>query len=429
MGATLYRRFVFILILAAIPQPTVFSQDDNKSRTLENFTHQIDRYQADVDGWQTQADRAFYLGLAIMILGLLGAGGATARTASGKAKDTEAPAKPASMRNVAGIAGIGAIAAGLLVTVTSAVKEYKYPGDPKELQKYARQGLEIVRDMRDIRDQFKISTSRAELDEYQQMFATNVKKFQGIKDRFAWIWHGDHVVYAAARQPSWIAKLPDNPRVFQRVGLGEASDLTAAKQLSFEDAVRQLAADAIPLSSKVRMTQQTQVGAVSDFVAGQATVAGTFFEVDPARKVYRYYTWLRINKEVISPQYLPQGRVQNSVKVPIPAGQSRVTVPVSAPKASEASFEFSFLVSRRSDGTIDLELVQVKTLQDGSTSATRWYFDALVNGIPSISVPESRYDDSPSRNVTTLHLHGTIPAVKESSITLTVSGYKPKDFK
>src|SRR5262245_45800254 len=238
-----------------------------------------------------------------MLLGVAGAGAGNAtpngeeQGAGGGRANRPKPKKPWARRAV--------IAAGILVTVVTAVREYRFPGDPKDLRKFAGQGHKIVDALEDIKDRFKSSTRQEELDQLAAEFASNVSKFESILEKLDAVNFGildGTVVYAdASGPPAWIRQLPADGRFVQVVGRGEAPDLAAAERAARADGFRQLGAQVVAKSSVVQATQR---GAANDYAASQAETVSRYFEFDNARRIYRYYVWLRLSKAIADPVYL-----------------------------------------------------------------------------------------------------------------------------
>ena len=402
-----------LVVLLLTTTMVAWSQPPDGQVTLKTFDDQIAEVQSAINDWDFRASLVRWLAFGIIALGAL-------------TTFIQTMNKPVIRAATAGL--------GLLVALGSGFKDFSFSGDPATLNASSTDARGLLADMRDKRRQYQRAQDVLQQDEINKQFLAKYMEFLAITKRTytapsksSSLWDISSPVFAQGQRPDWLTKLPNDPRLIQRVGKGEARTLDEAKNASIADAYREIGGG-IAWGAKVPVQQATQIGAAIDLAASQSEIVDTYYERDAARGTFRYFTWLRVNRAIATPGFLPRARIEQSSQVPKSSLPRTVAVAVSAKDPQDGSFKFHFRLVNLPNGDTDVTLLEIESIEDGSVGTTRWFFDVFVDDVPKISLPEDRYDDSRSKNRKAVGKSVVIPRNGASNIALKVTGYKPKDF-
>lgn len=112
--------------------------------------------------------------------------------------------------------------------------------------------------------------------------------------------------------PAWARRLPDDPDSLLFVGLADGPTLATAREWSEGDARRE-ARNSLVAAFSSRGSAQNESEALADAVVAKAQPIDNYFTYRPDAKLFRYYTLLRIQKDLAQvdiSDYAATNRVQ-----------------------------------------------------------------------------------------------------------------------
>lgn len=231
-----------------------------------------------IRSWENKANFALGLALVIGILGFLT--GALQKFDSSSTRV---------------ITVIGGIAIGCLTVVSNTLFEH----DHRQFRSMAREGHKLLADIKLIRAEFTAATA-----ENQQAM------LQDIRGKLHQIYQLEQqtvlatssaqlvsIVYAAGLPP-WVMRPPVDSDNFYFVGIGDSRSYETAKQASKDKALEDAGNYFVSLFEKSAQQSQIDNEAVSRYLLKSTEVRDTHFVYDPATAIYRFYTLLRVNKQI-----------------------------------------------------------------------------------------------------------------------------------
>jgi hypothetical protein len=112
--------------------------------------------------------------------------------------------------------------------------------------------------------------------------------------------------YAQSKQPSWVLKPPSDSANLYSIGSGENTDLTKAKEESFNEAVSQLV-ETVNIQFKGEKESQLRSlrsDVLQEYIKKSSRIDDTYLRYDPHTNIYSYVVLVSLHKKFIEPKFI-----------------------------------------------------------------------------------------------------------------------------
>lgn|SRR5262249_38158266 len=327
-----------LVILSLIVPSICLAQGSDEASQLRTLLH---KGEVQVEKWEKTASTIIALTVLVGVLGIVA--GALQKSSSNWCK-------------------IATVIVGLCISALTLVLNTAFSADHRQLRRLAVEGREIITDL-DLMISSGIpkdeESHRAWLDVFQKRLHQLLelgKESYPTSARLEVL----PTIYAqsAGKKPDWISKPPNDPADLYFLGIGDDPSLQKAREISRDNAVHRAFEY---LSTQFQTAQQTKqasldLSVLSQYVVRSAEEAGIYFEYSPAGRSYRYYTLLRIHKDIAEADLKLFGLQK---KTAVPGGLNKVvqTAPDLAKAYSGTSFPYlmgEYRIAQRHAKVLDL---------------------------------------------------------------------------
>jgi hypothetical protein len=242
-------------------------------------------------------------------------------------------------------------------------------------------------------------------------------------------------VHAASRSSSSPSQFPAERTLLQFEGTADSRVLTEAREKSFQEAINTAVRRLDELHNAIRPGSPTYpISALRAYVTQIAHVEVDSYNYNPRSKLYTYRTRIAIEK-----RFAESKLIGTFVNKAIVGGQLMVAsnlgggnalvsrVRVKAPNLDDGDFWFSFRFMRQSAGKVRISLDDIHVFEDGSSFATTWAFDVLVNRQLALTVPRRSYDkDHKPGAYRMTNVDQIVATGNKQGFEILVVGYRPE---
>ena len=272
--------FLALTILSLTLPSIGFAQSADEASQLRAL---VQKNEGQIAKWERTAETMIVLTILVGVLGIVAGG---------------------LQKSQANWSKITTVVIGLSVSAITVILNTAFPIDYRQLRRQAIDGRELAADL-EVMISSGIPTDeeshRVWLDAFQnklhQLIELGKEAYPTKASLSVW-----PTVYAQStgRKPGWISKLPDDQTNLYFLGEGDSPSLGQAKEISHDNATRRAVEYFSEQFDVVQKAGQTPLDSwgVSRFVVKSAQEAGIYFEYISASRSYRYYTLLRIPKDI-----------------------------------------------------------------------------------------------------------------------------------
>jgi hypothetical protein len=244
-------------------------------------------------------------------------------------------------------------------------------------------------------------------------------------------------VHAASGPFGEPSQFPER-KLLEFEGRADSAVLTQAREESFQNAIITAAKRLDELHNASRPALPTYpITALRAYVAQIAHVEADSYSYSQRSRLYTYRTRIAIEKRfaesTLVGTFVNKATAEGQLTVPSDLGGTSTLVSrvrVRAPNLRDGDFWFSFRFARQPAGKAQITLEDIHVFEDGSSFATAWAFEVLVNRQLAFTVPRKRYDRGEKPGTYRMANNGKVDQIVATGNAQTfetlVLGYRPE---
>jgi tetratricopeptide (TPR) repeat protein len=190
---------------------------------------------------------------------------------------------------------------GILIGCLTVISNTVFDRDHRQFRSMARDGQSLLADIKLIRSQYAAASpedQRAMLEDVRAKVRRVYQLEQIYQLQRETASSLISVAYAGGLPP-WINHLPSDKDNFYFIGISDSRSYESAKQTSKENALDEARTYFVSVFEKGAQSQVDNE-TLSSYLVKSAQVQDTHFVYDSRSATYRYYTLLRVNKQIVN---------------------------------------------------------------------------------------------------------------------------------